>query len=83
MIGVLITGKNKEIIFQQANMPGYDGNSPVIVFNRFRNQPPTPGPVTVSDTDAAIKIWYNEDFTGMSGADNSGSVECRVYITLE
>lgn len=77
-----MTDKNEKIIFEQTTMPGYNGNSPYIVFNQFRNQA-TDTPTKISDLpEGIIKVWYNEDFDGSSTHDNSGKAVIKVYVTL-
>ena len=83
IIGTVITNTEKKIIFEEILMPGYNGNSPFVVFNQFRNQATNQPIRTDSLPNMEMNVWYKEDLTGQTEHDNSGIHEIKVYVTIE
>ena len=75
-IGTVVTDDQNNILFKQEKIPGFNGNSPYIVFNK---QNETASYITRGST---LRIWYEEDLNNITEDDNSGTHVINAYITV-
>ena len=89
-INMIVTDKNNNVIFpsiKQINkfmvgrwyfLPGFQGNSDVLVFTTDY----VSRPKYIEDGGQEIRIWYGEDLVNSSESDNSGTHCVEVISTI-